>query len=428
MKVTANIATRPGREIGLRKCIASLHGQVDTIRIYFNDFKPYDWIKDHPKVTAIRGKDVGSAAKFHWLNRRRNEYYFTCDDDLIYPHDYVEKTIREVDRCGGYVSYHGRKLRGIGLSYYKGHQTFHYARRQDHSLQIDVPGTGVGCVRSRDFSPSRITRKQWRNMDDVGIAYECARQGVSVTLLKHSDQWITDAIPMDATAIFRQESRDDSRQSKLADQIVRLRNRSPKVSVIIPYNRDRGWLQDAIDSVHNQIYDGEIELILSKSNANKSTNLNKGIELATGDYIKYLDEDDMLTPGSVQHSVKAIEGVDFIHGNAIVLVEPAKELRPFQSTVPIPTAKDLTALNSIYSPTTMYRRELFDKYGGFDESLDTCEEYEFNLRLLSCGCRIGFSTEKLAIYRKHNGNKSTGVGVDQNYRAEVKRKVIALYA
>ena len=37
-----------------------------------------------------------------------------------------------------------------------------------------------------------------------------------------------------------------------------------KVSVIIPYNKDRGWLNEAIESVNNQTHKN-IELILSQS-------------------------------------------------------------------------------------------------------------------------------------------------------------------
>ncbi len=51
----------------------------------------------------------------------------------------------------------------------------------------------------------------------------------------------------------------------------------PKVSIIIPYKIDRGYLNEAIESVKNQTYKGEIELILSQSNGSVSYNLNQGI-------------------------------------------------------------------------------------------------------------------------------------------------------
>ena len=60
-----------------------------------------------------------------------------------------------------------------------------------------------------------------------------------------------------------------------------------KVSIIIPYKDNRGWLDKAITSVENQTY-SNIELIVSQGDNGVSKNLNKGIKKATGDYIKYL--------------------------------------------------------------------------------------------------------------------------------------------
>ena len=68
---------------------------------------------------------------------------------------------------------------------------------------------------------------------------------------------------------------------------------NPTVTVIIYFKEDRGWLKEAIQSVKNQRYDGKIELLL-ESGGTASENLNKGIRKATGKYLRYLSEDDLL--------------------------------------------------------------------------------------------------------------------------------------
>ena len=98
----------------------------------------------------------------------------------------------------------------------------------------------------------------------------------------------------------------------------------PKVTIIIPYNKDRGWLNEAIESVNNQTYRGEIELILSQSDNGVSYNLNEGIRQATGDYIKYLCDDDRLTPNSILDSINSIQGFDFLHGRAVSFFEDGR--------------------------------------------------------------------------------------------------------
>lgn len=197
-----------------------------------------------------------------------------------------------------------------------------------------------------------------------------------------------------------------------------------KVSVIIPYRNDRGWLNQAIKSAENQTY-GNIEVIVSQGNYNKSINLNKGIEQSTGDFIKYLDEDDVLPPNSIELSLKGFNypKIKFIHGNAIQfsggLVSSGYKVEPLIKHV---NKHNMLYRNQIHGATLMYKREVFEKYGMFNESLWTAEEYEFNLRLLSKGVKCGYVDEVLAFYRLHSKQKSIGC-TDTDYQNE-RKKVI----
>ena len=195
------------------------------------------------------------------------------------------------------------------------------------------------------------------------------------------------------------------------------------VTVIIPYNKDRGWLNDAIKSVPEGV-----QLILSKGDGGWPENFNKALPQATGKYIKYLHEDDMLTENCIEDSVKAIEdqGVDFIHGNATEMQQKTGKRITKRPKITQPTIQDLIEKNVIHSTTTMYKREIFDKLGGFDQTLHTQEEYEFNLRCLKAGFKIGYCNTTLAIYRRHPDQKirvATKLG-----KQKEKRLVNAKYA
>lgn len=172
------------------------------------------------------------------------------------------------------------------------------------------------------------------------------------------------------------------------------------VTVIIPYNKDRGWLKEAVESVPN-----DVQLILSQGEGNWPQNFNKALHQAEGAYIKYLHEDDILSPNCIRDSVKAIEdqGVDFVHGNAIQLSMRTGNKIPFKPTITHPTFQNLLTKNVIHSATLMYRREVFQKVGLFNEDnkYKAFEEYEFNLRCLQAGMRIGYCDSVLACYRKH---------------------------
>lgn len=174
-----------------------------------------------------------------------------------------------------------------------------------------------------------------------------------------------------------------------------------KVTVIIPYKEDRGWLKEAIDSVPS-----DVELILSKGDGNWPQNFNKALGQATGDYIKYLHDDDILAPHSISTCVHYLEqtGFDFVHGKAVEFYDDRSTRNIYTPAVKFPLLNDLLCKNVIHSCTTMYRREIFEKIGGFNEDpkMYSFEEFEFNLRVLKEGFKIGYIDKVLAYYRRHS--------------------------
>ncbi|KKN42135.1 hypothetical protein LCGC14_0716390 [marine sediment metagenome] len=187
------------------------------------------------------------------------------------------------------------------------------------------------------------------------------------------------------------------------------------VSIIIPCNEDRGFLADTVKAAETQTYP-HVEIIVSKSSGSASYNINEGIKKAKGYYIKLCADDDLLTPNCIENSLIAIDGFDFIHGMAInfwskggkqYYIPPIKE----------PTLRDMLLNNIIHGGTVMYRRDCFERFGGFDETLWCGEEYEFNMRLLSKGCKLNYCDSFLQRYRRHKGQKSLG-NTGREYQAK----------
>lgn len=178
--------------------------------------------------------------------------------------------------------------------------------------------------------------------------------------------------------------------------------RKRKVTVIIPYNKDRGWLKDAVRSVP----DG-VQLLLSKGDGNWPENFNKALKDAEGEFIRYLHEDDMLTPNCIEDSVRTFDeqGVDFIHGNVIEFKQDTGEQKHWRPRLTNPELADMLRRNYLHSASLMYRREVFERLGGFDETLNTAEEFEFSLRCMKAGMQLGYCNSSLAYYRRHDQQK-----------------------
>lgn len=177
------------------------------------------------------------------------------------------------------------------------------------------------------------------------------------------------------------------------------------ISVIIPYDKDRGYLDKAVASIQNQTY-RDFEIILSCSEASGGVNMNNGIAKSKGDYICYLCEDDLLPEDSLQNRINAIGDSDFIHGRGLVFGDGKRD-KLYSLTNPYAELASMLIQNGIMGGTMLYKREVFDKFK-WDELLWTGGEYDFNLKLLFNGLRLGFCNDVVYKYRRHSLQKSLG--------------------
>ena len=107
-----------------------------------------------------------------------------------------------------------------------------------------------------------------------------------------------------------------------------MNNKTPTVSIIIPFYNNVDWLNEAVDSVMKQTYkdyeiivvnDGskeDITLFLEKNpeiiyfyqkNNGAGSARNKGIDVARGKYIAFLDSDDVWLPQKLEKQVDYME-------------------------------------------------------------------------------------------------------------------------
>lgn len=183
-----------------------------------------------------------------------------------------------------------------------------------------------------------------------------------------------------------------------------------KVSIIIPYKEDRGFLDACLRSIDAQTYKN-FEVIESKSDAGVSENLNNGIKRATGDLIRYVCDDDMLTRDSLFETVTNWRGDwDFIHSNAVSFNSQDPRLRSGNfPRITKPTLADMAKRNELHGGSVVYHARCFENDNLFDQSLWTGEEYEFNMRLLKQRRRLGYINAFTYLYRRHEKQKSVGL-------------------
>src|SRR5512133_3088728 len=182
------------------------------------------------------------------------------------------------------------------------------------------------------------------------------------------------------------------------------------ISVIISAYKDRGWLDDCINSVKRQTFkdyevilssDGNEELrqyadknhfIFSLSpKGNHSSALNNAVRVASGEWIKEVHDDDLITENCLTDLWNARGDYDLIYANAVNFAGLNEDMKPYKSPAGI-TLKDLLPVITcpIHAASWMVRTDVFRKVGGFDVNVDCSEEYEFYINLLTKGHRFRY--------------------------------------
>jgi hypothetical protein len=207
--VTANLATHKARSGVLQQVIDTLVNQVDLVRVYANDYKPK--VKGAEVVT---GEDLTDRGKFYFVD---DSIYFSCDDDILYPTDYVQRTLEKLEKYpNAIITYHGRILLGKGRNYYFGHKSFHCLRSLHYDTFIDVAGSGVSCFNGKLWKPD-VLQYPDQKMSDLLFSLEAARAGKKIICASHQMGWLQ--IAVDDESIYHSESKSPFVQNAYADLI-----------------------------------------------------------------------------------------------------------------------------------------------------------------------------------------------------------------
>lgn len=265
--IIASLSSIPSRQSFLPELVASLEYQVDEIRIFLNDHAEIpEALRSHPKVSVETSDvfgDQGDIGKFHWVEDTTPGYRLTCDDDIVYPPDYVKTLVSELQAMGdqGVVGVHGALLRQPIDDYYGQTQrkVYHFRNGLADSEYCHVLGTGTVAYKSGAIALDGSTF-QCRNMADIWFAKAANQQQVPLKRIASPHNWLKERESSQAsiyTASSRQTGcRSDTRalQSHALKSGLRLTlppagvaSRKKVVMGIKTYNRV-DYLKDCIDS------------------------------------------------------------------------------------------------------------------------------------------------------------------------------------
>lgn len=206
----------------------------------------------------------------------------------------------------------------------------------------------------------------------------------------------------------------------------------PLVTVVIPTYNHAHFLGEALRSLRAQTYDNWEAVVVNNFSEDETiavveafgdsrirlenfhnqgiiaASRNKGIELARGTHIAFLDSDDSWYPK------KLMACMELFSKNVGVVCHGLRWIGEQEKDVfcgPESLATYDALLNegcSLTTSATVVRKDLVILVGGFSESpsIVTAEDYHFWLKLAQAGVEMRFTQQILGQYRVHSGNQS----------------------
>jgi glycosyltransferase involved in cell wall biosynthesis len=205
------------------------------------------------------------------------------------------------------------------------------------------------------------------------------------------------------------------------------------VSVVIPTFKNRGGLVNSIESVLSQNYKGRLEVIVvddndpsslyrrstkalmstfkndprvkyicHESNKNGAAARNTGIHNSSGEYIAFLDDDDVFLKDKITRQVDYLENNPNV--DAVYCYARRGKKFVYNMTIEGNGLRQILMLQSnFFTSTLMFRREAIESIHGFDENFIRYQDYELLLRFFSAGYKIGCVQEILVELGSNQG-------------------------
>lgn len=150
--------------------------------------------------------------------------------------------------------------------------------------------------------------------------------------------------------------------------------------------------------------------MISEPDGGQSEALNKGFALAQGSYFFWVNGDDLLLPGTLDR-VREYLGkhpeCQWLAGNLKYIDEQERVLKCAWDG----RWHDWLYRNApvrVYGPTSIFKRELFEQVGGFDESLHYLMDTDLWLRFKAAGARFERLPHYCWAFRVHGTSKTSG--------------------
>lgn len=203
----------------------------------------------------------------------------------------------------------------------------------------------------------------------------------------------------------------------------------PRVSVVTPSYNQAQFIEETIRSVLLQDYpaleyivvdggsnDGTLDILrryedwlcwVSETDKGQTDAINKGLRMATGDVLAYLNSDDTYCPGGICKIAaffRAHPDVGLVYGDCQVVDEPGGHLG-YLPRHAFSLRRMIERGEFIPQQAAFWQRAAMEQAGMFDESLHFAMDYNFFIRVAQA-FPVAYLPELVASFRMHGTSKT----------------------
>jgi cellulose synthase/poly-beta-1,6-N-acetylglucosamine synthase-like glycosyltransferase len=202
-----------------------------------------------------------------------------------------------------------------------------------------------------------------------------------------------------------------------------MHDQKTKISILIPcYNAER-WVGQAIESALVQTWPNKEVIVVDDGSTDESRAViesygdkiryefgpnrggnpcrNRLLELASGEWVQFLDADDYLLPEKISDQMEFSHSADVIYGPVLIKNQSS---RCDNQEVSLPSSNsDLfehwICWQVCQTGGVLWRRDALCKIGGWNEAYRCCQDNEVCLRAIQHGLKFSYCPKSGAVYR-----------------------------
>jgi glycosyltransferase involved in cell wall biosynthesis len=208
-----------------------------------------------------------------------------------------------------------------------------------------------------------------------------------------------------------------------------------KISVIIPVYNAQKYLAECLSSVERQTHvnweiicvnDGSTDdsadilkeyktrlkeklIMINTPNQGASKARNKGLSVSSGTFIQFLDADDVIHEAKLEKQLAALgTEYDVVISDRAEMdenMEKTIEEYSFPEILRLPLETSICRVITTCNP--LYRKELVMKLGGYNEELNSCQDWDFHIRMILSGAKITYLPGVFFLNRRVPGSLSS---------------------